>query len=225
MSSSKPMRTTLLSVLLISRHPRSADATRTVPGKDQTRLSCDAIVELDWCVGELMKTLDELKLAEKTLVVFCSDNGPCSGRRIQRWRRRKIGAHRAGGPWTGGKYSVFEGGTRTPFITRWKGRIKPGASDKVVLHHRHGRSLAALTGQDLPKDGCLDSFNVLDALLGEADASGRDHLVQQDNGNNGTYGSESATGNCIDTTRNALAMSLLKRSWRTRRSRSSRSTI
>ena len=157
-------------------------------GKTKLGFRGDAIVELDWCVGELMKTLDELKLAEKTLVVFCSDNGPVLDDGYKDGAVEKIGAHRAGGPWTGGKYSVFEGGTRTPFITRWKGRIKPGESDKVVCTIDMAGSLAALTGQDLPKDGCLDSFNVLDALLGEADASGRDHLVQQDNGNNGTYG-------------------------------------
>ncbi|MEQ9072115.1 MAG: arylsulfatase, partial [Gimesia chilikensis] len=46
---------------------------------------------------------------------------------------------------------------------------------------------ATLTGQKLPQDACRDSFNVLDALLGKADAAGRAHLVQQNNGNNGTY--------------------------------------
>jgi arylsulfatase A len=144
-------------------------------------------VELDWCVGELMKTLDRLQLAENTLVVFCSDNGPVLDDGYKDDAIEKIGHHRAAGPYTGGKYSVYEGGTRTPFITRWKGRIKPGLSDQLVCTIDLAGSLAALSGQSLPDDGCLDSFNVLGALLGEADASGRDHLVQQNNGNNGTY--------------------------------------
>ena len=147
----------------------------------------DAIVELDWCVGELMKTLDRLQLAENTLVVFCSDNGPVLDDGYKDDAIEKIGPHRAAGPYSGGKYSVYEGGTRTPFITRWKGRIKPGLSNQLVCTIDLAGSLAALSGQSLPDDGCLDSFNVLSALLGTAEAGGRDHLVQQNNGNNGTY--------------------------------------
>ena len=148
----------------------------------------DAIVELDWCVGQLMKTLDRLKLAEKTLVLFCSDNGPVLDDGYKDGAIERNGEHRAAGPFSGGKYSVFEGGTRTPFITRWKGRIKPGRSDKLVCTIDLAASCAALTAQSLPDDGCLDSFNILGALLGEPDVSGRDHLLQQNNGNNGSYG-------------------------------------
>jgi arylsulfatase A len=147
----------------------------------------DAIIQLDWCVGQLLETLDRLKLAEKTLVVFCSDNGPVLDDGYQDGALEKIGRHRAAGPYSGGKYSVYEGGTRTPFITRWKGRIEPGVSDKIVCTIDLAASLASLAGQPLPADACLDSFDVLDALLGEPDAQGRDHLVQQNNGNNGTY--------------------------------------
>ena len=96
--------------------------------------------------------------------------------------------HRAAGHLSGGKYSVYEGGTRTPFVTRWKGRIKPGVSEQIVCTIDLPASLAALTGQRLPEDGCLDSFNVLGALLGQAGASGREHIVQQNNGNGGVYG-------------------------------------
>jgi arylsulfatase A len=157
-------------------------------GKTSLGYRGDAIIQLDWCVGELMKTLDRLQLAENTLVVFCSDNGPVLDDGYKDDAIEKIGSHRAGGPFTGGKYSVYEGGTRTPFITRWKGRIRPGSSDKLVCTIDLAASLAALSGQTLPADACLDSFNVLDALLGEDEAQGRDHLVQQDNGNSGTYG-------------------------------------
>ncbi len=148
----------------------------------------DAIIELDWCVGELTKTLDRLKLAENTLVVFCSDNGPVLDDGYKDEAIEKIGNHRAAGPYSGGKYSVYEGGTRTPLITRWKGRIQPGVSDELVCTIDLSASLAALAEQPLPDDACLDSFNVLGALLGENDAKGRDHLVQQDNGSSGSYG-------------------------------------
>jgi arylsulfatase A len=148
----------------------------------------DAIVQLDWCVGEIMKTLDRLDLAENTLVVFCSDNGPVLDDGYEDGALEKIGDHRAAGQFSGGKYSVYEGGTRTPFITRWKGRIRPGVSEQVVCTIDLAASFVALAGQSLPADACLDSFNVLGALLGEEDANGRDHLVQQDNGNRGNFG-------------------------------------
>lgn len=141
----------------------------------------DCILEFDWCVGELMSTLDRLGLAEKTLVVVCSDNGPVLDDGYKDDAVEKLGKHLPAGPYRGGKYSVFEGGTRTPFITRWKGHIPAGVSDEVVCTIDLAASCAALTGQTLPDEGCLDSLNVLGALLGEAGAAGRDHLVQQDN--------------------------------------------
>ena len=154
----------------------------------QTKLGFrgDAIVQLDWCVGELMKTLDQHGIAENTLVVFCSDNGPVMDDGYKDFALEKVGKHKAAGPFTGGKYSVFEGGTRTPFITRWKGQIEPGVSDKMVCTIDLAASVAAMTNEELPNDACIDSFDVSDALLGKADAKGRTHLVQQDNGNNGT---------------------------------------
>ena len=157
-------------------------------GKTSLGFRGDAIVELDWCVGELMKTLDRLQLADNTLVVFCCDNGPVLDDGYKDGAIEKIGKHRAAGQYSGGKYSVYEGGTRTPFITRWKGRIEPGVSDQLVCTIDLAASLAALAEQPLPEDACLDSFNVLDALLGKPNAKGRDHLVQQDNGSNGTFG-------------------------------------
>lgn len=157
-------------------------------GKTSLGYRGDAIVQLDWCVGQLMDTLDRLELAEDTLIVFCSDNGPVLDDGYKDGAIEKIGDHRAAGPYTGGKYSVYEGGTRTPFITRWKGQIEPGVSDEIVCTIDLAASLAAMTGQSLPEDACRDSFNVLGALLGKQGGEGRDHLVQQNNGNGGVYG-------------------------------------
>jgi arylsulfatase A len=147
----------------------------------------DAIVQLDWCVGELMKTLDRLDLDENTLVVFCSDNGPVMDDGYKDDALEKLGDHRAGGPYTGGKYSVYEGGTRSPFITRWKGKVAPGVSDELVCTIDLAASAAALTDQTIRPGEFRDSVNILGALLGEEGAEGRDRLVTQNNGNNGTY--------------------------------------
>lgn len=148
----------------------------------------DSIAEFDWSVGELMKTLDRLGLAEKTLIVLCSDNGPVMDDGYKDGALEQRGDHRAGGPYRGGKYSVYEGGTRTPFITRWKGRIQPGVSAEVVSTIDLAASLAALTGTALPADACGDSIDVSGALLGKPGAKGRDHTIQQDNGGTGNFG-------------------------------------
>ncbi|MGB0599180.1 MAG: sulfatase family protein [Rubripirellula sp.] len=162
-------------------HERFQGATKLGPRGD-------AIVELDWCVGQLLDALDRLKLAENTLVVFCSDNGPVLDDGYKDDAIEKIGKHQAAGPYQGGKYNVFEGGTRTPFITRWTGHISPGVSDEIVCTIDLAASCAALAGVDLPSDSCLDSMNVSAALLGKDNAKGRDHLIQQDNGRGGNYG-------------------------------------
>ena len=143
----------------------------------------DAIVDFDWQVGELMKSLESRGLAENTLVVICSDNGPVLDDGYQDQAVERLGSHQPSGVYRGGKYSVYEGGTRTPFITYWKGHIQPGVSDQVVCTIDFAASFAALAGQAIPDaNACRDSFNVLDALLGKPGAKGRDHLVQQDNG-------------------------------------------
>ncbi|MGB7328841.1 MAG: arylsulfatase [Rubripirellula sp.] len=148
----------------------------------------DAIIELDWCVGELLDTLDELKIAENTLVVFCSDNGPVLDDGYKDDAVEKNGDHDPAGPFQGGKYNVYEGGTRTPMITRWLGKIPAGVSDEMVCTIDFASSFATLAGATLPDNGCLDSLDVSGALLGATDAKGREYLVQQDNGQAGNYG-------------------------------------
>ena len=150
-------------------------------GKTKLGFRGDAIVQLDWCVGELMKTLDRLELSEKTLIVFCSDNGPVLDDGYQDGAIEKLAKHKPSGIYRGGKYSIYEGGTRTPFITYWPNKIKPGESDKVVCTVDLASSMAALVDQVVPADACPDSFNVLPALLGQPDAKGRDHVLQQPN--------------------------------------------
>lgn len=154
-------------------------------GKSGTGLRGDSVLHLDWTVGEIMKALDEHNLTENTLIVFCSDNGPVLNDGYVDGAITELGDHEPAGPFTGGKYTVFEAGTRTPFITRWPGKVPVGVSDEIVCTIDFAASFAAFVGVPIPDDAFLDSMNVLPALLGEKDAKGRAELVQQDNGNRG----------------------------------------
>ena len=157
-------------------------------GKSGMSYRGDAIVQLDWNVGEIMKTLDRLNLKKNTLVIFVSDNGPVLDDGYDDFANEQLGDHKPAGPYSGGKYTVREGGTRIPFITYWENIIQPGISKEMVSTIDLPASMAALTGIDLPNDGVLDSFNVLDALLGKRGAKGRQYIVSQDNGQKGNYG-------------------------------------
>ena len=157
-------------------------------GKTPLGFRGDAIVQLDWCVGELLKTLNRLKLSDNTMIVFCSDNGPVLNDGYKDGAVEKNGKHQPAGPYSGGKYSVQEGGTRTPFITYWPGVIPAGESEEMVCTIDLAASFAAMTGVALPENACLDSENVLLALLGKPKAHGREQLIQQDNGRSGKLG-------------------------------------
>lgn len=138
----------------------------------------DAVVQLDWSVGQVMQTLQRLNLRRNTLVVFSSDNGPVLYDGYYDGAVERSGDHRPAGPWRGGKYSTWEGGTRMPFIVSWPGTVKAGLSDALVSQVDLLASLAALAGAEVPEGDAADSTNQMDALLGRSDA-GRDHLVQQ----------------------------------------------
>ncbi|MCJ7449652.1 MAG: arylsulfatase [Bacteroidales bacterium] len=151
-------------------HPRFA-------GKSGMGPRGDAILEFDWSVGEIMKTIDKLKLSRKTLIIVTSDNGPVVDDGYKDQAVELLGSHKPAGPLRGGKYSLFDGGTRIMFIARWKGTIKPGITDVLFSQIDLISSFAALTGQTLSSEAGPDSFNQIDALLGRS-KTGRDWLVE-----------------------------------------------
>ncbi len=155
-------------------HPRFAGATPMGPRGD-------CLVQLDWCVGRLLETLDQLEMADNTLIIFSSDNGPVVDDGYQDQSVEKLGDHRPAGPWRGGKYSIFEGGTRVPFIVHWAGHVRPGQSRALISQVDLLASLAALTGVQLARGEGPDSENVLTALLGQSQ-QGRDYLVEHARG-------------------------------------------
>ncbi len=133
----------------------------------------DVIVEADWCVGELMKTLEEANLLENTLIIFSSDNGPVVNDGYYDHAVEKLGDHQPVGPLRGGKYSLYEAGTRVPFMAYWKGKIEPSVSDAVVSQLDLFSSLAQLVESD--KRG-PDSEELLEVFLGNSD-QGRSELI------------------------------------------------
>ena len=147
-------------------HPRFVGETSMGPRGD-------VIVEADWCIGELISTLESEGLLENTLIILSSDNGPVLNDGYYDDAVEKVGNHTPAGPLRGGKYSLFEAGTRVPFITFWKGHIEPSSSDAMVSQIDLFSSLASLTGSQVRGK---DSNDLLDLFLGNSH-QGRDELI------------------------------------------------
>ncbi|WXT99241.1 arylsulfatase [Seonamhaeicola sp. MEBiC1930] len=133
----------------------------------------DVILEADWCVGEFLKTLKNEGLLENTLIIVSSDNGPVLDDGYEDQAVEKLGKHTPSGRLRGGKYSLFEAGTRVPFISYWKGQIAPGISNAIISQVDLLSSLSKLAGSEVATQ---DSQNLLDVLLGKSD-QGRESLV------------------------------------------------
>ncbi len=147
-------------------------------GKSQCGIRCDTILQLDDCVGRVIDTLRVNGLENNTFVLFTSDNGPVVNDGYDDNSVATLGAHRPAGAWRGGKYSVYEGGTRIPFITSYPGVIRPGLSNALIDQVDVLRSLAELVHATVPSGGAQDSLNELPAMLGRS-AKGRESLVEE----------------------------------------------
>ncbi|MEA1886089.1 MAG: arylsulfatase [Bacteroidota bacterium] len=152
-------------------HERFAGATGMGPRGD-------VIIEADWCVGELIETLEQHDLIENTLIILSSDNGPVLNDGYYDYAVEKLGEHNPSGPFRGGKYSLYEAGTRVPFITYWRGSIKSSVSNALVSQIDLLSSLANLTGSRFRGP---DSYDMLDLFLGK-DTTGRKELIMEAGG-------------------------------------------
>ena len=139
----------------------------------------DAVVEADWCVGEVLSYLDQKGLLDNTIVIFTSDNGPVINDGYYDDADVKLADHDPKAGTRGGKYSLYDGGTHIPMIIYWKNHIKPMVSDALVCQMDFFASFARLIGAELP-DG-IDSEDYLDSFLGE-DMKGREDLVLEATG-------------------------------------------
>lgn len=143
----------------------------------------DVLLEFDWSVGEVMATLKRLGLDKNTIVILSSDNGPVVDDGYKDQAVELLGEHKPWGSFRGGKYSLFEAGTRVPCILRWEGIVKPAVSDALMCQIDWMASFASLLDVQMPEGAAPDSENHLSAWLGKA-KKGREYLVEQNGQNN-----------------------------------------
>lgn len=142
----------------------------------------DAILQLDWTVGQIVNILDSLKLSDHTLIVFSSDNGPVLDDGYQDQAVEMLNGHTPAGDFRGGKYSKFEAGTRVPFIVKWPGTVKSGTQSSAMLSQIDlFASMAQLCHQKLEDEDAPDSYPLLSTLLGKSKV-GREYVVEHNQG-------------------------------------------
>lgn len=134
-----------------------------IKGKSEAGLRGDAVVLVDWLVGQVQDALIRNKLEENTLFVVTSDNGA----RLTNFDGKDYG-HKSNGDWRGGKADIWDGGHREPLVMQWPERIKPGTvRDDLVCLGDFMATCAEIAGAELPPDSAEDSFSFFHALTGE----------------------------------------------------------
>ena len=149
----------------------------TVEWRGQSGLSpyADFVMETDWAVGQVLAALEQHGLASNTLVFFTSDNGCSPAANIP---ELQAAGHQPNGPLRGHKADIWDGGHRIPFVARWPGQVKPGAtSDQLISLVDFMATCADLVGAKLPDNAGEDSVSFLPALLGKATSPLREALV------------------------------------------------
>lgn len=147
-------------------------------GKSGLGYRGDAILQLDWLVGEIMKEVERLGIAKNTLIIFSSDNGPVLDDGYLDGAVTELNGHTPLGLLRGGKYSAFEGGTRVPFIISWPEKIKPKVSNALVSQIDLLTSFAGMFKIAIPAGDAMDSENHLNVFFGKKN-TGRKVYVEQ----------------------------------------------
>ncbi len=146
-------------------------------GKTKAGPHGDFLHEMDHVVGELLGTLDELGVAENTLVLFTSDNGPEIASVVH---MRADHGHDGARPWRGIKRDQWEGGHRVPLLAKWPGHVEAGTTtDQTVCLTDVMATCASIVDQPLPNDAAEDSFDLLPVLKGEAEEPVRRYTIHQ----------------------------------------------
>jgi arylsulfatase A len=159
--------------------PLSAPHTPVLPvakfqGRSQSGAYGDFVMQIDWIIGQVVETVDQLGQGDNTLIIVTSDNGPETYMlsRIEKYN------HVSSGRLRGMKRDTWEGGHRVPFFARWPGRIAPGtqSGDVICLTDLLATALD-LVGVAVPQDAGEDSYSIVPALLGTSDKPVREATV------------------------------------------------
>jgi arylsulfatase A-like enzyme len=137
-------------------------------GKTGASDFADALAEMDHRVGQLLETVDSLNIADNTLFMFVSDNGP-------EFRRPWRGT---AGPWRGTYHTSMEGALRAPCMLRWPGRVPAGRVSNEIVHVTDLYvTLASVAGATVPDDRPIDGVDQRDFLFGRSEKSAREGFV------------------------------------------------
>ncbi len=145
-------------------------------GKSRVSKYADFLLETDWAVGEILQALDQYKIADKTLVIFTTDNGTSPKANFGQLKAKGVDltAH-----WRGHKADVFEGGHRVPFLVRWPGQVEAGSrSHQIISVADVMATIAEVVGHPLPANAAEDSLSFLPILRGDRyDQTQREAIV------------------------------------------------
>ena len=156
-------------------------------GRSKLSYRGDAMVQLDYAAGAILAALEKHGLSDNTIVIFSSDNGPVyddgyeDGTTVQTSTKESDRGHDGSGPYRGGKYQIYEGGTRVPLIIRWPGHIEVGQSAATINQIDFLASFAAFLGVELETHQAIDSRNFWPALMGK-DPLGARVLIEEARG-------------------------------------------
>ena len=149
-------------------------------GKTRRGNWADLLTQMDDFTGRILDTLDELGIADDTIVVWASDNGADTDYRFPAGDPDPFGGQWNGfsGPWRGGLFTALEGSNRTPCIVRWPGKVPAGKVSNELVHEVDMfPTLLHAAGAQVPGDRMIDGMDMRDFLLGEAEESGRDTIL------------------------------------------------
>ena len=146
-------------------------------GKTDAGPHGDFIFEFDHIVGRLLEKIESLGIADNTLVIVTSDNGPEVGTVLN---MRSKHQHDGARPWRGMKRDNWEGGHRVPLVVRWPGRVKANSVvDQTVCLTDIMATCAEIVDANLPSDSAEDSVSVLPVLLGKTNEEVREFTLHQ----------------------------------------------
>ena len=134
-----------------------------IRAKSQAGLRGDAVMLVDWMVGEVMNTLQRFKIQKNTLLIVTSDNGA----QLTDYNGKDYG-HKSNGDLRGGKADIWDGGHREPFVAMWPEKIKPNSeSDALICLGDFMATFAEIVGEKMPEKSAEDSLSFLHVLTGE----------------------------------------------------------